>query len=34
MVIIQRMNDSKYQIFIELMTVTLLVKMSPTIYAA
>jgi hypothetical protein len=34
MVIIQRMNDSRYQILITLMTVALLVNISPTIYAA
>lgn len=32
--IIQRMNDSRYQILIEPMTVALLIKISPTIYAA
>jgi len=34
MVIIQRLNDSGYQILIGLMTVALLVKIYPTIYAA
>jgi hypothetical protein len=34
MVIIQRMNDSRYQILIEQMTVSLLVKITPATYEA